>query len=287
MKSTQTISMILLGVLMFSPLVSFAETGTSTQASGKRLNGLPPGTPVGSMRMMGTGTKPLPAGMEMRNKMASGTKPLPDGMEMRNKMTASGTRPLPPGMEKRMEDRDDMRTKMMGSSTERDCIGDSSGKTDCVGKKRGEEMRGKMMERRSEILKRMANQMLGRMNAAIERITKLADRIDSRILKLKGKSIDTSKAEASIVIARTKIGDAKAAVVLAQSAVAGALINADTSASSTTSVDAGKPVREALEKARVAVVAAHKALIDAIEALKANTKIDGEVHASTTSSVGN
>jgi hypothetical protein len=125
------------------------------------------------------------------------------------------------------------------------------------------------------------------MNAAIDRITKLADRIDSRILKLKEKNIDTSKAEASIAIARTKIVEAKAAVALAKSAVEGALLNADVSASSTAAVNAGKPVREALEKARVAVVAAHKALVGATEALKANTKINGEVHASTTSSVGN
>jgi hypothetical protein len=177
-------------------------------------------------------------------------------------------------MEKRMENRDAMHDKMMqnGSSTN---------------KGRGEEMRGKMMERRGEILKRMAHQMVGRMNAAIERLTKLADRVDSRIAKFKEKNIDTSKAEASIAIARTKIADAKAAVAVAVGAIEAASVQADASASSTKPMDAGKPVREALEKARIAVTAAHKALVDAVVTLKANTKLDGEVHASTTSSVGN
>lgn len=148
-------------------------------------------------------------------------------------------------------------------------------------------MQERRQERRSEILKRMADQMIRRMNAAIERIEKLSDRVDSRIAKLKEKGVDTSAAEANIVIARAKSAEAKAAVLLAETAIAGAAVNADTVTEGAKPNDAGKPVREALEKARVATVAAHKALVNAIESLKASVKTGVESRKGTTSSVTN
>ncbi len=294
-------SVLLLGALVLSPMVSFAQTtgasagGTTdttvsaggTGASATTDTTITTGTTVSGLPTEKRQHQPVmiiresPTRRESPSKASLGTtreitapRDTASGQATGKRvLMGTGTKPLPAGMEKRMENRDEIRGDMMknGSSTNG----------------RGEEMREKMKERRGEILKRMAHQMVERMNAAIERLSKLADRVDSRIAKLKQKGVDTGKAEASIVIARTKIADAKAAVVVAVSAVEGASVQADASASSTTVVDAGKPVREALEKARIAVVAAHKALVDAIEALKANVKLDADVHASTTSTVGN
>jgi hypothetical protein len=186
------------------------------------------------------------------------------------KIVASTSRPLPAGMEKRMEDRDDVRAKMMQNSSS------TAG--------RGAEMREKMAERRGEILKRITNQMILRMNAAIERLTKLADRIDSRIVKLKEKGVDTAKAEANIAIARTKIAAAKAAVAAAGNGVESASIQADASASSTKPSDPGRTVREALTQARTAVFAAHKAIVDALTSLKVGAGVG--MKATSTMSTG-
>ena len=81
---------------------------------------------------------------------------------------------------------------------------------------RRDEMQKKQMEKRGEILKRNAMKMIERMNAAIERLEKLADRIDSRITKLKEKGVDTTKTIAYLVNARAKIADAKTAVIAAK-----------------------------------------------------------------------
>jgi hypothetical protein len=260
MKSTQTMSALLLGVMVLSPIVSFAQTETSAGAT----TGTSAARDIKSPRDAASGQA---SGKRMVN--ASGTV----------KIVASTSRPLPAGMEKRMEDRDDVRAKMMQNSSS------TAG--------RGAEMREKMAERRGEILKRITNQMILRMNAAIERLAKLADRIDSRIVKLKEKGVDTAKAEANIAIARTKIADAKAAVAAAGNGVESASIQADASASSTKPSDPGKTVREALTQARTAVFAAHKAIVDALTSLKAGVGVGMKAtstastrHGSTTTTSG-
>jgi hypothetical protein len=145
---------------------------------------------------------------------------------------------------------------------------------------RMEEARRQMQEKRSKILKRFAEMMIKRMNAAIDRLTKLADRLDSRIAKEKARGVNTSATEASLALARTKLADARTAVGVAEAAVAGAIASADTSASSTKPVDVGKPVREALNKAKDAVFAAHKALVQAVASLKGTRETNS--HATTT-----
>ena len=168
-----------------------------------------------------------------------------------------------------------MRDQIQNREKQRDCAGSASG-TDCMsgrGIDRRNEMRAHAMERRGEILKRISQLMIGRMDAAIERLSKIADRIDSRILKLKEKGVDTTKPETLVGIARGKISDAKIAVGVAANAVASAVVQADASASSTKPIDAGKPVREALNKAREGVFAAHKALVEAVKSLIASTAL--------------
>ena len=243
MKPTQAISAFVLGALVLAPMLSFAQTETNTGMSAEASSHV-----VTPPRDTASG---LPTG---KRTMATNTKMMPAGMDLRNKMMASGTKPLPRGMEERMENRDDMRARMMnGGSSE----------------KRGAEMREKMMERRGEILKRIADKMIVRLNAAVDRLTKLADRADSRIAKLKERGADMSKAEANIAITRTKITEAKAAINAALGTLDTAVIQANVSASTTKPSDPGKIVRTSLQKARESVFAAHKALVTAIASIKA------------------
>ncbi len=306
MKSTTIIGVSIMGMLMLSPILASAEeTSVSGSAGAETSVATPPASPAtvdsysfgeshpqmppgkgGSgmvaptkplpiresptiqkvlaprdtasgqstgRRMMATDTRPLPPKMDDRMEkrdqmMGSGTKPMPAGIEMRNKMTASGTKPLPPGMEKR--------DHMMSSGTP-------------MNGERREEMKERMQERRGEVLKRMSTQMITRMEAAIDRFVKLADRLDSRVGKLKEKGVNTATAEANLAIARTKITEATTAVALAKSSIESAVASADASGE-----DAGKGVREALQNARQAIEAAHKALVIAVSSLKAGAKVE-------------
>lgn len=179
----------------------------------------------------------------------------------------STTPPRPMGVPKDMREGG-------ASSTERDNMREKMDE-------RRDGMKQKQDEHRGEMLKRMAHQMIERMQAAVDRLKKLSDRINSRILKQKGAGVDTSTTEAVLVIARGKITDAQAAIDLAKGAIDSAAQNADATASSTTSSNAGKPVREALSKAKDAVFAAHKALVDAINGMEGDKGPHGENASST------
>ena len=199
----------------------------------------------------------------LRTRIATTTRfAIPPRTELRT--MASGTRPLSKELEGRAQDRAQIQ----------DCVGGAS-TTDCLQNReaRRTEARAQMEEKRSEILKRVSEQMFKRMEAAIERFAKLGDRIDSRIQKLKEQGVDTAKSEGLMKITRAKIADAAAALDVAKQKVDGAALVADNSASSTKPVDAGKPIRENLEKARVAIMDAHKALVDAVESLKASAAL--------------
>lgn len=235
MKSVQLLSVLFLSSLVLTPMLGSAQTEANASA----------------------GAEVAAQGVVSPRDTASG---LPTGKRQPASaaITASGTKPLSPGMEKRLENRDGMRDKLADrASTTRENV-----------QERRDEMKEKMQEKRSEILKRHATNMVRHMRAAIGRISKLADRMDSRIAKMKERGVDTSKPEANIAIARTKITEASAAVKLAEDAIAGAVIAADANASSTVSADPGKAVREALNKAKEAIFAAHKALVEAIKSLK-------------------
>lgn len=301
MKTTQIISIGLLGLFICVPFAASAEESTGgampmlTSVSAEGGTG-EPATPE-PILIRESPTLPSRPNMlrESPSKGSAGARE--DRKPAPVHMMASGTRPLPPMMERALEQRD----KRLASSSREDCIGDASGTTDCVGKgaERRDAMKNKIelrtvtdmrehdLGRRSEILKHMAKQMSKRMSAAIERIEKLSDRVDSRIAKLKEKGVDTSSAAANIVIARSKTAEARAAVALAEAAIAGAATRSDAVTGSTTPSDAGKPVREALEKARIATVAAHKAVVDAIESLKEDVKTGVESHKDPTSQVTN
>lgn len=92
---------------------------------------------------------------------------------------------------------------------------------------RGAERRGQMMENMEErhdtmvermtetrdaVAKRLASHTGEIINSAIERLEKIADRIDSRITKLKADNQDTTDSEKYLAEARAHLTDAKTAL---------------------------------------------------------------------------
>lgn len=282
MKSKTLMSFGIVSILLCVPALTSAEeaaagaseTGvvapaTSATVDSYSFGASNPQTPPGAAGAgMVAPPKPVPLRESPTRQGVVAPRDVATGQSSGKRMMASGTRPLPPKMEERMEKRDEMKANIEVRR------GEMEEKREQM-EERHEEMKEKIKERRGEMLKRMSTQMITRMKAAIERFTKLSDRVDSRIAKLKEKGVSTATAEANIAIVRTKILEAKAAVSLAEASIASAVTVANAGeASSSTPVDAGKPVRDALQKARTAVVDAHKALVTALTSLKANVKID-------------
>lgn len=150
--------------------------------------------------------------------------------------------------------------------------------TSTIGERK-EMLREKMAERRSEILKRIAEMMIHRMEAAIDRMGKIATRIDSRIAKLKERGVNTTASEALLATAREKLTLAKTALVNAKAAMGTALVVADVDANGDgkpDKVDPGKTVREFLTTARDAVKDAHKALVETVKSLKSSAELRGK-----------
>lgn len=265
MKSSQLLNALLIGALVLTPWLGSAQTdasasaGTETTVSGDGTSvAATAGAEVSAQGVVSPrdAASGLPTGKRQHAPVTI-TKELDKSTPLLSR-TASGTKPLAPAMEKRLENRDEMRDKLVErASTTRESA-----------QERRDEMKEKMQEKKSEILKRHATNMVRHMRAAIGRISKLADRMDSRIAKMKERGVDTSKPEANIAVARAKIAEASAAVKLAEDAIAGAVALADVNASSTAPSDPGKAVREALNKGKEAVFAAHKALVEAIKSLK-------------------
>jgi len=243
------------GIAMLAPTGVFAEetaavsgsadAGASTNAGGETGTVKPKG-PGGPMQIKIITPRDSASGQATGKVMlrASST-PVRPGVktEMQGRMMASGT-------PEKMNDRMDAAKERMGE--------------------RRDEMKTRIMEKKSEILKRMAKQSILRLRAAADRLGKLADRLEARITKIKEKGGDTVKAAELLATARVQITAAKTAIATAEASIATAVVQADASASSTTNVDAGKPIREALRKAGEALKIAHKALVDAIVALKAS-----------------
>ncbi|KKW36074.1 MAG: hypothetical protein UY81_C0033G0001, partial [Candidatus Giovannonibacteria bacterium GW2011_GWA2_53_7] len=169
--------------------------------------------------------------------------------------------------------RPEVKNRMMGSSTPEKMNERMDAAKERMSERR-DEVKTRMLEKKSEILKRMAKQSIVRLRAAVERLSKLANRLEARIAKIKEKGVDTTKATSLLAIARTQITGATTAINEAEASIPAAATQADRSASDTTNLAPGKAVREALHKAEVALKAAHKALVDAIVALKASAPKD-------------
>lgn len=117
-----------------------------------------------------------------------------------------------------------------------------------------------------ERLAKFITNTIERYEAAITRLEKLAQRIDSRIAKFEAEGVNVTKAKELMVIAKLKIETAK-------TSVSGINLQSELTASSTatTTVMIKKDfegLRAQLEKAKTDIKAAHAALVDVVKNLK-------------------
>jgi hypothetical protein len=135
----------------------------------------------------------------------------------------------------------------------------------------------KLTEARKEIITRFAKRMFDRIEAAIERQKKLADRIQERIAILKGKGINTASAETLLVQARTEITSAEQSL-------------ADAKAAAQSAVDADDPktafeaVRADVKNAVNSVKKTHQALVAVVVAIKGKSSGGTATSTATTTS---
>jgi len=131
------------------------------------------------------------------------------------------------------------------------------------------EMKNNFDAKKIAILKRTAENTVRILQEAINRLEKIAVRIDSRITKMEANTIDVTQAKANMVIARQKIADAKTALATAKNVIA--TIETDAKNASTTPNIMGDSTKKIKEQARLvkdALQSAHSALVQSIKELK-------------------
>jgi hypothetical protein len=133
-------------------------------------------------------------------------------------------------------------------------------------KNSAEEIRLNAIAKIKNVVDKFVQNVLDRYSAAIARLGKLADRIDSRIAKMEAKKIDVSKAKELMVTARAKIETARVSTILIN-------LPANTASSTATTTIASlkenfKVAKTALEKAKTDIKAAQAALVDVVNSLK-------------------
>ena len=126
--------------------------------------------------------------------------------------------------------------------------------------------------KRIERIKAYFEKSTGRLGAAIERLEKLAERVESRAQKLATeKGVDVSKTRELLGIAKTKIADAKAAIGQIRTEVL-AMFEGEAEPRVVF-----EKVKGLLETAKESVKAAHRALVEAIASLKASAGLRDDV----------
>lgn len=133
-------------------------------------------------------------------------------------------------------------------------------------KENAEEKRAAVKEkvdakRRAQI-KEIAERTIKRLSVAIERLTKLGDRLESRLSKLSEGGVDVSKSKELLAEARGKIAEAKTKVDEARAEIDGAIASGDPK-------EAFQKVREITGAANEKIKEAHKALVLAISSASA------------------
>lgn len=144
-----------------------------------------------------------------------------------------------------------------------------------------DELRQRQEERRDQVIERLATReaqirertvsrikhvfanILNRFNAALGRLDKIAQRIASRIDKLKAKGVNTAGAEAALASAEQKGSAAALAISNAKSQIEAV------DASSSSVRDAVHSAVNATRDAKQALKDYHKALVEALRQLKA------------------
>lgn len=156
------------------------------------------------------------------------------------------------------------------STTKRDTIRDEIENKREMLKNSVEERRQNAVEKIKERVDQFVQNVVNRYEAAVNRLEKLGERIDSRIAKMEKQntlketsdSTDLSKAKELMVIARTKIE-------IAKTSIAG--ITATVSANATTTAlmkEEFKTMKTQVEKAKEDIKVAHVALVDVVKNLK-------------------
>lgn len=118
-----------------------------------------------------------------------------------------------------------------------------------------------------ERVRRFSDLMVARFEAVADRLTRIADRLESRIAKFKESGVDTVATEGYLADARVKIGLAKTEIGNISSALNTALsgdINADTF----------RQVRTIVGSAKQALKDAHAALVKVVVSLKPGLNTD-------------
>lgn len=166
--------------------------------------------------------------------------------------------------EKIKDIRGDIKDIRSGSSTgtsTRGMIRDSRGeikdlRTDARG-----EIKDKRKEARVDIARAYGNRMVKRLLAAIERIEKLGNRLDSRITKIKSAGENATTSEMYLQKSREELVAAKTNIEILKT------VFVSLTASTTVGENIGK-IHDATENVTVHIKASHQYLVEATKALK-------------------
>jgi len=119
----------------------------------------------------------------------------------------------------------------------------------------------RLSDLRKSIIQKFFDQMVKRIEAAIERLNKLISRIESRIVKLKGEGKDTASIESQVNDAKIKLASAKTKLQDAKTALDGVL-------SSNNPKDAFKQVRVKIQDVAKDLREVHKILVHLVGDIK-------------------
>ena len=125
-----------------------------------------------------------------------------------------------------------------------------------------DEIKAKQETLRRARLNREVEKIYKRFMAAVERLRKLADRIESRIMKFEEQGRDMASSKAKLTEARTKIDKAR----IDTEAILGTGVS---QTSTTTGIDTAlQNLRGAVNTAKESVKTAHAALVDVVNGMK-------------------
>lgn len=268
MKKTHTLAkgMLLFAILAAAPIV-FAETTAEAGADASVTAGSETTAPRDSASGQATGKRQYQP-VIIRKGIASTTKEHVKEVrgEIRDKML-------------------DIREKASTTRAQvKEKIEDRRGEI----KDKRDELKSQVKEKRMMMFKKQSERVLHRLEAALERLTNIAGRIDSRITKLGEKGVDVSKAKADMIIAKTKIEAAR--VKLSEAKVAILAIINDTAVTTDGSAEEAargakmKLIQEQAHAVQEALKEAHKALVLAVTDLKGKSEGKG-VRATTTATI--
>ncbi len=143
----------------------------------------------------------------------------------------------------------------------------------------------RLEKKQAERIKNYVGHVIQRLEAAITRLTRIADRLEERIVKLEAAKLDLSEARKLLAVARTEIESAR-------QVIAGIPAVVEAMASSDTPKDNFNQVREIINGATASLKNAHRAVVQAIAATKAKGGVradsdNGQVPATTNSGDSN